>query len=201
MICVFKRTFFILKRIHLYYNNVYLCILQFSKPNHFQKMKRIFKRGLLLVILTLGMFFHLAAQSTQMTIYMNNGDERSYIMTENDRVYFENNETLVVEIAVYNKGLRSDRFNLADIRKITCQEVEGVSEDSYTSVCLVPNPVHDAFMLRNLNGKETLHIFTPDGRMVMSVEASENQLIDISSLPVGLYLVKTEHQTLKMIKL
>ena len=164
-------------------------------------MKRIFKRGLLLVILTLGMFFHLAAQSTQMTIYMNNGDERSYIMTENDRVYFENNETLVVEIAVYNKDLRSDRFNLADIRKITCQEVEGVSEDSYTSVCLVPNPVHDAFMLRNLNGKETLHIFTLDGRMVMSVEASENQLIDISGLPVGLYLVKTEHQTLKMIKL
>lgn len=33
MICVFKRTFFILKRIYLYYNNVYLCILQFSKPN------------------------------------------------------------------------------------------------------------------------------------------------------------------------
>ena len=151
--------------------------------------------------MTLGMLFHLSAQSTQMTIYMNNGDERSYDMTENDRVYFENNETLVVEIAVYNKDLRSDRFNLADIRKITCQEVEGLSEGSNTSVCLVPNPVHDAFMLRNLNGKETLHIFTLDGRMVMSVEASENQLIDISGLPVGLYLVKTEHQTLKMIKL
>ena len=164
-------------------------------------MKRIFKRGLLLAIMTLGMLFHLSAQSTQMTIYMNNGDERSYDMTENDRVYFENNETLVVEIAVYNKDLRSDRFNLADIRKITCQEVEGLSEGSNTSVCLVPNPVHDAFMLRNLNGKETLHIFTLDGRMVMSVEASENQLIDISGLPVGLYLVKTEHQTLKMIKL
>ena len=164
-------------------------------------MKRIFKRGLLLTVLTLGLVFHLVAQSTQMTIHMNNEDERSYIMTENDRVYFENNETLVVEIAVYNKGLRSDRFSLADIRKITCHEVEGVSEDSNTSVCLVPNPVHDAFMLRNLNGKETLHIFTLDGRMVMSVEASENQLIDISGLPVGLYLVKTEHQTLKMIKL
>ena len=164
-------------------------------------MKRIFKRGLLLAIMTLGMLFHLSAQSTQMNIYMNNGDEMSYIMTENDRVYFDNNETLVVEIAVYNKGLRSDRFSLADIRKITCHEVEGVSEDPNTSVCLVPNPVHDAFMLRNLNGKETLHIFTLDGRMVMSVEASENQLIDISGLPVGLYLVKTEHQTLKMIKL
>ena len=200
MIFVFKRTFFILKRIHLYYNNVYLCILHFLNLI-FSKMKRIYKCGLLLAVLALGLCINLSAQSTQMTIYMNNGGERSYDMTENDRVYFENNETLVVEIAVYNKDLRSDRFNLADIRKITCQEVEGLSEGSNTSVCLVPNPVHDAFMLRNLNGKETLHIFALDGRMVMSVEASENQLIDISDLPVGLYLVKTEHQTLKMIKL
>ena len=163
-------------------------------------MKRIFQRGLLLAVLLLGLVFHLVAQSTQMTIHMNNGDERSYVMTENDRVYFENDETLVVEIALY-KAIRSDRFSLADIRKITCQEVEGVSEDSYTSVCIVPNPVHDAFMLRNLNGEESIRIYGLDGRMVMSIEAYENQLIDISDLPVGLYLVKTEHQTLKMIKL
>lgn len=150
--------------------------------------------------LTLGLVFHLTAQSTLMTVHMNDGTERSYQMTENDRVYFENDETLVVEIALY-KAVRSDRFSLADIRKITCQEVEGVSEDSYTSVCLVPNPVHDAFMLRNLNGKESIRIYGLDGRMVISIEAYDNQLIDISDLPVGLYLVKTEHQTLKMIKL
>ena len=163
-------------------------------------MKHFFKRGLLLMALTLGLVFHLTAQSTLMTVHMNDGTERSYQMTENDRVYFENDETLVVEIALY-KAVRSDRFSLADIRKITCQEVEGVSEDSYTSVCLVPNPVHDAFMLRNLNGKESIRIYGLDGRMVISIEAYDNQLIDISDLPVGLYLVKTEHQTLKMIKL
>lgn len=163
-------------------------------------MKHFFKRGLLLMALTLGLVFHLTAQSTLMTVHMNDGTERSYQMTENDRVYFENDETLVVEIALY-EAVRSDRFSLADIRKITCQEVEGVSEGSYTSVCLVPNPVHNAFMLRNLNGKESIRIYGLDGRMVISIEAYDNQLIDISDLPVGLYLVKTEHQTLKMIKL
>ena len=34
-----------------------------------------------------------------------------------------------------------------------------------------------------------------------SFETTGDQWIDISDLPFGLYLVKTEHQTLKMIKL
>lgn len=164
-------------------------------------MKSIFKHGLLLLAFTLGLAFPLAAQSTQMTIQMNDGSERTFFMNESDRVYFEDNETLVVEIAVYGKDVRSDRFNLADIRKITCQETEGVSETASTSVSLSPNPTHDAFMLRNLHGKQSISIYALDGRLVKSAEVSEDQLIDISNLPIGLYLVKTESCTLKMIKL
>ena len=119
-------------------------------------------------------------------------------MTPSDRVYFEDNEILVVEITVNTK---SDRYNLADIRKITCAETEGIVEASGNRVCLSPNPVHDVVMLSNLNGNETIQIFALDGRLMKSVEALEGQLIDISELPIGLYLVKTEHQTLKMIKL
>ena len=164
-------------------------------------MKHILKRGLLLTTFTMGLLFHLSAQSTLMTIQMNDGTERTYSMTENDRVYFEDNDKLVVEIAVYGRGETSERFNLADIRKITCAETEGVSETSSTSVCLSPNPVHDVVLLRNLKAKETIQIYALDGRLMKSTEASEGQLIDISELPIGLYLVKTESQTLKMIKL
>jgi len=145
----------------------------------------------------LGLAFHLAAQSTQMTIHFNDGTERSYYMSEYDRVYFEDNETLVVELA----PTKSDRFNLADIRKITCAETESVSEVSNASVQLFPNPSHDAFLLRNLNERQTVSIYALDGRIMKSFETTVDQWIDISDLPIGLYLVKTEHQTLKMIKL
>ena len=163
-------------------------------------MKRWIIKGLLLVVLAIGTVLQLSAQ-TEVTVWMNNGAVQSYLMTESDRMYFEDNETLVVEIAVYDKGVRSDRFNLDDIRKITCSETENVSEASSASVYLSPNPVHNAFMISNLNGKETIHIYALDGRLVKSIEASENQLVDISDFPIGIYLVKTEHQTLKMIKL
>lgn len=160
-------------------------------------MKSIFKHGLLLLTFIFGLAFHLAAQSTQMTIHFNDGSERSYYMSENDRVYFEDNETLVVELA----PTKSDRFNLADIRKITCAETESVSEVSNASVQLFPNPSHDAFLLRNLNERQTVSIYALDGRIMKSFETTVDQWIDISDLPIGLYLVKTEHQTLKMIKL
>ena len=165
------------------------------------KMKQFLQRGLLIAAFILGLVFPLAAQSTQMTIHMNDGTEHTYLMTESDRVYFEDNETLVVEIAVYSKGVRSDRFNLADIRKITCTETEGISEETNTPLWISPNPTHDAFKLHNLNGKETIQIYALDGRLVKSTEVNGDQLVDISDLPNGLYLVKTESCTLKMIKL
>lgn len=161
-------------------------------------MKRIFQRGLWLIAFTLGLVFHLTAQSAQMTIYMNDGTERSYEMTESDRVYFEDNESLVVEIAI---NAKTDRINLADIRKITCSETEGVSESTGKSNYFFPNPVHNVVVFPDLNGKETVHIYALDGRLVKSLEATANQLIDISDLSIGLYLVKTETQTFKMIKL
>ena len=161
-------------------------------------MKHIIQRGLLLVALLFGVAFHLFAQSTQMTVYLNNGEEKTYYMSESDRVYFENDEILVIEII---SNAKSDRYNLADIRKITCREIEGVSEDSNTSVHLVPNPVHDVVMLGNFDGQQNVSIYTLDGRLVKSVEVVGYQRIDITDLPIGLYLVKIGHQTLKMIKL
>ena len=177
--------------------------LQFSLYYIFNllSMKHIFQRGLLLAAFILGLVFHLAAQSTQMTIHLNDGTERSYFMAERDRVYFEDNETLVVEVAVYDKSVRSDRFNLADIRKVTCTETEGISETLNNSVYLSPNPSHDAFILHYLNGKETIQIYALDGRLVKTAEVTGDQPVDISDLPNGLYLVKTESCTLKMIKL
>ena len=160
-------------------------------------MKRIIQYGLLLAAFTLGLFFNLEAQSTQMTIYMNDGTERIYYMTEDDRVYFEDNEWLVISIA----PTKSDRYNLAEIRKVTCSETEGMIEETDASVFLSPNPVHDAFMIHNLGDRQPVSIYALDGRLLKTLDASSDQPIDISDIPVGLYLVKTESRTLKIIKL
>ena len=46
-----------------------------------------------------------------------------------------------------------------------------------------------------------MSIYAIDGRLMKSMEVRGDQDIDISDLPMGLYLVKTPSCTLKMIKL
>ena len=119
-------------------------------------------------------------------------------MTEADRLYFEDNTKLVIE-EVATKSTTT--IPLADIRKITCEEYVVTEENQDQSLAIFPNPVNDVFMLRNLASTQTVSIYAIDGRLVKSFEATEGQTVSISELPVGLYLVKTQSCTLKMIKL
>ena len=162
------------------------------------KMKHIMHRGLLLMAFIFGLFFRMAAQSTQIVVFLNDGTEQTYLLTESDRLYFEDNTKLVIEVGSYKN---TTTIPLADIRKITCVETVGTAENPDFALGIFPNPVHDVMTFRNLQGKQTVSLYTLDGRLIKTFEASGNQSIDISDLPFGLYLVKTQTQTLKMIKL
>lgn len=160
-------------------------------------MKHLLQRGLLLMALFMGFAFSLTAQSTQMIVTLNDGTEKSYTMAESDRVYFENNASLIVE-----QGTGTDVIPLADIRKINCSEVmDGQSENTMANVSLTPNPVHDVMMLHNLDGVETVSIYSIDGRLMKTFETSGEEFINTEDLARGLYLVRTKSCVLKMIKL
>ena len=162
-------------------------------------MKRLFQCGLLLTAFIFGLFFRMTAQSTQLVVTLNDGTEQTYYMSGNDRLYFEDNAKLVIEIGDYYKG--TIKIPLADIRKLTCNETENTTESHNLAIGLYPNPVHDILTFNNLQGKQTINIYAVDGRLMKTFEATSGQRIDISELPIGLYLVKTESQTFKMIKL
>ena len=136
-------------------------------------MKRWNKKGLLLAMLAIGTVLRLSAQSV-VTVWMHDGTSQSFLMTETDRVYFSGNTYLMVE---EDGNLTS--LMLDDIRKITCEEVEGLSEGQQPAVSLLPNPVHN----------------------LLTTEASEGQPIDVSGLAAGVYMVRTQSCTLKMMKL
>ena len=158
---------------------------------------KLLRQGLLLLALTLGLAFQAAAQPTQVIVTMTDGSELVYNVSEADRLYFEDNTNLVIETG--NKGIA--RIALSAIRKISCTEITGQPENLTVEVSLMPNPVHDAVKLIGLDGVQTVNIYAIDGRLMQSFEATSDQTIDISGLPIGLYLVRTQSTTLKMIKL
>ena len=140
----------------------------------------------------------MAAQSTQMIVTMNDGSVQTYSMEESDRVYFEDNTYLVIDRTGSKESIS---IRIEDIRKITCEETVGQAENQTNEVSVMPNPVHDVMAILNLDGLQTVSIYSIDGRLIKSFEASGNQLIDISDMSIGLYLVKAQSCTLKMIKL
>lgn len=147
--------------------------------------------------LVMGLAYSLTAQSTQMIVTLNDGTERSFTMAESDRVCFENNTSLIVK-----QGAETEVIPLADIRKIICTEVlGGQSENAMANVSLTPNPVYDVMMLHNLNGLETVSIYSIDGRLMKTFETTGEEFINTEDLARGLYLVKTKSCVLKMIKL
>lgn len=158
---------------------------------------RIIKVLLLLLFLA-GSHFYGDAQSTQIIVFLNDGTEQTYNLSEADRLYFEDNTKLVIEEVATKRAVT---IPLANIRKITCDEFVGTEENADLNVNIFPNPVHNTMTFHNLNGKETIRIYALDGRLLKSFEISGSQTIDISDLSIGLYLVKTQSCTLKMIKL
>lgn len=161
-------------------------------------MNHFLKQGLLLATLILGLVFHLMAQSTVMDVYMNDGTIRSFTMDDNDRVYFYNNSFLIIEEA---ESSHSVRIKLADIRKITCQETVDIPEVQASAISILPNPVHDVMVLRNLNGNQEVQIYSINGQLAKSFEVNGDETIDVSDLSMGVYIVRTQSCTLKMIKL
>ena len=155
-------------------------------------------KAILLLSLFAGFHLHGNAQFIQVNVFLNDGSEQTYHLTEADRLYFEDNTKLVIE-EVATKSTTT--IPLADIRKITCEEYVDTEENLTSDVCIFPNPVNDILVLRNLSRTQTISIYALDGRLVKSFEATEGQTVSVSELPMGLYLVKTQSCTLKMIKL
>ena len=161
-------------------------------------MKQTLKHAFLAIVFVAGIALHAIAQRAeiQLAITMTNGEQATYSVTEDSRISFEDNEYLLI-----SGGESTVKMPLSDIRKIVCSETVGTPENSQTELAVYPNPVRDALTLRNLEGTASVRIFTLDGRLVKSFEITENQIVDISELPAGLYLLNVDSKTLKMMKL
>lgn len=164
-------------------------------------MKHQLNRRLLFVALLLGMVFQMAAQNTyvHVTIFLNDGTEETYDMLNSSYMYFEEGVRLVITEPI--DGMTAVSYPLSDIRKITCQELEGTAENLGTDMAFFPNPTHNQVTFRNIRGKQMVKIYALDGCLIKTFQVTDNQTVDISALPAGLYLVNISSNIFKMMKL
>ena len=94
-------------------------------------MNPLSKRALILAAFIIGMMLPLAAQTTQVVVAMHDGTQQSFYLSEEDRMYFEDNAKLVIEEGFTKSTVK---IPLADIRKMTCHEMDGTLENTLNNI-------------------------------------------------------------------
>ena len=138
--------------------------------------------------------------------------------------YISNNEFLALNtdwtnkslvISNYGKGVRKINFYLMgkDARGwkfqfgtafddsyiyLTKSTTTGITDASTKTITAYPNPVSDFFTLGDDKG--LVRIYNMNGRMVLNQDVTFIKQINVSSLPKGIYVVKTTTKSFKLVK-
>lgn len=156
------------------------------------------KRFFFLTALTLLWLLPSHAQSVEVRtlLIMNSGEEQFYVLSENDQLAFEGQETLLIT----NMGT-THRINIEDIRKIEFVDVTSTSEMTAADIpFFYPNPAERYIAIGNIENNQTVSVYSMEGRLLLEKKVSANEPIDLGNLPPGVYILRILDKNLKLLK-
>lgn len=151
----------------------------------------------ILFLLFVFAFGKINAQSYEFIIQMNDETEIVWNSESLQNVYFENDSILIV---VEKVSGYTHPYKFSEIRKIYFQSDVSVNDFCFEENLFVfPNPAKDNIKIVGVEGQE-IEILSADGKVIRK-EHYDGKNIDVSTLPQGVYLIKTNSQTLKFNKI
>ena len=157
------------------------------------------KTHILLLFLLIS-FLQVHAQDTYLNVVSTDGTESQVSLTDIRNLTFSNADNFYVNLLT---GV-SDSFQYTSVRKLVFTTTSGLHEevDAKNLISIYPNPAKSFINLKNLDGKEmNVVIYSVAGIQVANLKnVSEGQSIDVSFLPNGVYFVKVNNQTFKLLK-
>lgn len=140
--------------------------------------------------------FNTTFNATVGTTGINNGFTLIDLTNLNNQ---NNSNTVIDEIQLQSTGgyvyMCLDAFTWSKVQTL------GISESlSQEKATVYPNPSSGIFHL-NMEKNSKVTLYDPSGKLVKATEASKGEnKVDITDLPDGIYLMKTESQSYKIIK-
>jgi hypothetical protein len=154
--------------------------------------------GLFLILVS----FALKVDGQTLVIKSNDGTENNKTLSSLKKFSFENNNLLLS----YTDG-STESFSIPAINKLYFESVPVgnysiLSNSDNAGISVHPNPARNVLYIKNNSDQHsTLLIYRIDGVLMnISQISSDNNLVDVSKLNSGLYLLKLNNQTIKFIK-
>jgi hypothetical protein len=153
---------------------------------------------LLLIVFLTGSY---AVQAQSLVIKLQDGSEKTELLTSIQKLSFVNGE-----LNVSLKAGINEQFNLSDIQQAHFENVTAIQEPEVSTanrLKVYPNPASQEISIQNIpGGATTIFFYRMDGKLVKQIfSSSDSETINISDFKGGFYLLKAGNQTIKFIKL
>jgi hypothetical protein len=136
----------------------------------------------------------------QNSLYDNQNDGVTYALYNNANSsmtavgnYWGGNTEEFAESVIFHRPDLGDNYGLVLYTPIITEEEEGISDNKTVAINIYPNPTHDNLTVESENPIREISVYDMFGR-AMNVETfhetSLQQVINASSLPVGIYLLR-----------
>ena len=158
--------------------------------NFFEMIKKTII-GLLLLSGTL-----ICSAQVNVEVQLINSSSQTFSVSEAGKIYFDNGYLMV------DDGNDTPfSFPLSDIKKVLFSGGTSVETIESDHIRIYPNPATTFLRIsRDRNNDSHYQIFSIDGRLLMSGVCRQEETINVSRLPKGLYLIKVDGKTFKISK-
>jgi len=138
-----------------------------------------------------------ANAQAEVTVEENNGTTSTIVVSDLGKIYFSA-ERMYIDAG---DGTVNE-FVVSDIRKMTFNRVTGIENyKNEAHLLLYPNPASDFFKIA-AEKAQTLHVqlYSLTGQLLTDTYCQTDEAVNISELQSGIYFVKVDGVTFKLLK-
>jgi len=134
---------------------------------------------------------------TSVVVQYTTNQEQTFILNDQGKIYFSGSNLMIDQL-----NGQSETIAISDIRKLYFPARVSIIEDIAieNNIFLYPNPATDQIKLSNIKASTLVSVYSMNGQLLINQLSSPDQSINISNLKKGLYIVKANDKTFKLIK-
>ena len=153
-------------------------------------MKKLFFTAFLMIALVGSIF----AQNMAFNIVKTDGTTIQHIMSSDAKIFYSDTQLFL------DSNGETVSYDLSGLRKAYFSTIDNDDEIETQQFAIYPNPAKDLIHVVTPH-TTSVQIYTIDGKIIKSVEVSEDTTINISDLNSGLYIIGVGNEFSKFIKM